>query len=624
MQYGKSSLTGGERRVRLLDFALNEELREKALGLPLLPGVYIMKDKQKRVIYVGKAKQLKNRVSSYFSGAHDLKTEAMVSKITDFDVIVVASEFEALVLENSLIKHHMPKYNIKLRDDKGYPYIRIDTQSEYPEFRIVSKPEKDSALYLGPYSGRVVTREAIGAVSKALKLPTCGKKLARIIGKERPCLNYHMGVCRAYCQNADLAPEYRETIQAAVKVFQGKAAGLIESLKKEMNEASENLLFEIAADKRDRLRAVELLENKQLVIAGAMADNDVVGFFRGQAKCCFTVLHFIGGKLISKDYELFDTPIEDDPDAISGIIRQYYEKRGVLPKAIYLPLSTPDSLLLEKLFSAESGHDVTVMSPKRGDKARLIETANMNAREEVERASSFEEKTLKTLEWLQNALKLATSPERIEAFDISNTGPADIVASMVVFVRGKPSKKDYRRYRIKSRYGQDDYHSMEEVVSRRIARYQKQDEKFSQLPDLILIDGGENHAKIARTALTNAGIDLPVYGMVKDERHRTRELVSPDGGEVGLVSNPVVFALIGTIQEEAHRYAVEYHRALRSKGSYKSKLDAIEGIGEKRRNDLLKAFSSIKAIAAASVEDLSAIVPINAAQKVYDHFHIDR
>ena len=602
---------------------MTDTLREKALGLPMLPGVYIMKDKQNRVIYVGKAARLKNRVSSYFSGGHDVKTEVMTSKIVDFDVIIAATEFEALVLENSLIKHHMPKYNIKLRDDKGYPYIRVDTKSEYPEFRIVSKPGNDNALYLGPYSGRYVTREAIGAVCKALKLPTCGKNIKRIIGKERPCLNAYIGTCRAYCQDASLAEEYRESIQTAIDIFMGKTAGLIEKLTKEMNDAADGLSFEIAAEKRDRLRAVQMLEQKQLVIAGAMADTDVIGFFRGQAKSCFTVLHFINGKLISKDSELFNTPIEDDPDAVSEIVRQYYEIRGALPKNIYLPVSTPDSGLLEKLFTGQAGRRVYVQSPRRGDKAKLVGIANINAREEAERASTQEEKTLKTLEWIKNALKLEKSPERIEAFDVSNTGASDIVASMTVFLRGRTYKKDYRRFRMKTVFGQDDYHSVAEAVSRRIARYQENDEKFNLLPDLMLIDGGATHASAARSVLEAAAISLPVFGMAKDDRHRTRALVSPDGDEIGLSANPAVFALIGTIQEETHRFAVEYHQNLRSKNSNKSKLDMIEGVGEKRRNDLLKSFGSIKAISAATVEELSKVAPKNVAQNIYKHFHPD-
>jgi len=579
-----------------------------------------MKDRQGGIIYVGKAARLKNRVSSYFSGNHDVKTLTLVSKIADFDVIIVNTELEALVLENSLIKHHMPKYNILLRDDKGFPFIKVDMQSEYPSFKVVAKPDNDGALYLGPYGGRSVTREAIATVSKALKLPTCGKNIGRIIGKERPCLNFHIGACRAYCQSGELAKEYRESVQEAVDIFRGRASGLVKKLAAEMEEAAEKLSFELAAEKRDRLRAVQLLQQKQLVIAGSMADTDVVGFFRGPAKSCFTVLHFIDGKLISKDYELFDTPIEDDQDAVSGIVRQYYEKRGFLPKTICLPVATSDSELLEQFFSKQAGHRIYVISPQRGDKAQMVETANINAREESERASTVEEKTLKTHEWLQHALMLDKTPNRIEAYDISNTGKSDIVASMAVFEKGRPYKRDYRRFKIKTQSGQNDYGSMAEVISRRIDRFTEGDERFSELPDIMLIDGGAAHAATALRVLEAAGVSVPVYGMVKDDKHKTRALVSPEGEEIGLAANPAVFALIGTIQEETHRFAVEYHRSLRSKNSYKSKLDEIDGVGEKRRNDLLKAFGSIKAIKAASVDELSKTVPKNVAEKVFEHF----
>ena len=598
-----------------------ESLSEKALGLPMLPGVYIMKDRMGDVIYVGKAARLKSRVSSYFSGTHDLKTQSLISRIADFDVIIVNSEFEALVLENSMIKHHMPKYNILLRDDKGYPFIRVDLQAKYPQFKIVSRPENDGALYLGPYGGRTVTREAIEVVSKALKLPACGKNIERIIGKERPCLNYHIGACSAYCQDAGLAGRYRESAYEAVEIFQGKTSGLIDKLTKEMDEAAQSLSFEIAAEKRDRIRAVQQLSQKQLVIAGSMADTDVAGFFRGPAKSCFTVLHFVDGKLISKDFELFETPIEDDQDAVSGIVRQYYEKRGFLPKTICLPFFTADCEILEQFFSEQAGRRVHVLNPQRGDKAKMVETANLNAREESERASTYEEKTLRTHEWLKNALKLSEVPSRIEAYDISNTGKSDMVASMTVFEKGRPYKRGYRRFKIKTLSEQNDYGSMAEVVSRRIARYGEGDEKFSELPDIMLIDGGAGHAATALKVLENAGVTLPVFGMVKDDKHKTRALVSPQGEEIGLAANPAVFALIGTIQEETHRFAVEYHRSLRSKGSHKSKLDAIDGVGEKRRNDLLKSFGSIKAIAAASVSELSKVVPKNVAQKVFEHFN---
>ena len=600
---------------------LIEKLREKALGLPMLPGVYIMKDKQGAVLYVGKAMRLKNRVGSYFHGAHDGKTAQLVERISDFDVIIVDTEFDALILESSLIKHYLPKYNVRLRDDKGYPFIRVDMKSEYPTFKIVMKPENDGELYLGPYGGRSVTREAIGAVSMALKLPTCGKNIKRIAGKERPCLNYHIGVCEAYCQSAGLQPRYIGNVQAAVDVFQGKTKGLVEKLTKEMDDAAGSLSFELAASVRDRIRAVQLLEQKQFVIAGAMADSDVVGFCRGQVKSCFTVLHYFDGKMISKDFELFDTPFEDDGNAISGIIRQYYEKRGFMPQNIYLPETPPDLGLIERLFSEKAGYRVVISAPKRGDKARLIEIANLNAQEESQRAGVYEEKTLKTHEWLKNAMKLEAQPERIEAFDVSNTGASDIVAAMTVFSRGKPLKKDYRRYKIKTQSGQDDYHSMSEAITRRFARYIAGDAKFAELPDILLVDGGAGHASAARLAMRAAGVSVPVFGMVKDERHRTRALVSPDGEEIGITANPAVFTLIGKIQEETHRFAVEYHRDTRSKSSYKSKLDAIEGVGGKRRAALLKSFGSLKAISSATEEQLSAVVPKNVAENIYKHFH---
>lgn len=598
-----------------------EELRTKANELPMKPGVYIMMDKTGKVIYVGKAKLLKNRVTSYFRGDHEAKTEVMVSKIDHFDVIIANTEFEALVLESQLIKHHAPRYNIKLKDDKGYPFIRVDLKSEYPEFTVVTRIEKDGARYLGPYSSRGNTFSALEAVKKALKLPTCGRKFPRDIGKDRPCLNYHMGACRAYCLKDTTSREYRESIDAAVAIFEGKTSELVKNLTAEMEMLAENLQFELAAEKRDRLKAIGHLAERQFVIAGSMADMDVIGYYRSPAKSCFTALHYIGGTLLDKDFELFETPFEEDGEAISEILRLYYERRGVWPKTICLPFNLTDKDALEQLFTEKADHRVYIEIPQRGDKAKLVETANINAREETERAVTYEEKTSKTLEWLQRALKMDMPPVRIEAFDISNTGGEDIVASMTVFVDGKPLKRDYRKFKIKTLANQDDYHSMAEVVSRRIARYKSEDAKFSVLSDLMLIDGGATHARGALNVLREAGIDIPVYGMVKDDRHKTRALVSPEGEEIGIQSQPAVFALIGTIQEETHRFAVEYHRSLRSKNSYQSKLDAISGIGEKRRNALLKAFGSLKALKAATEEEFCKVVPRDAAKRIYAYFH---
>ena len=600
---------------------MTEGLREKALALPMKPGVYIMMDAAGKVIYVGKAKLLKNRVSSYFHGEHDQKTEAMVSKVSSFDVIIANSEFEALVLENYLIKHHMPKYNILLKDGKGYPIVRIDTSCDYPVFELVSEMKNDGAKYLGPFGARHATTEGIEAVLKALKLPTCGKVFPRDIGKGRPCLNYHMKACFAYCRPEADKATYKEAVNEAIAIFEGKGRELTQRLEREMDDAAQNLRFEIAADRRDKLRSVTALQKKQLIVDMSFADTDVIGYYRGAAKTCFTALHYVGGKLLGKDYELFDTPFEDDGDALSGIIRQYYYRKRKYPKNIFLPIKLDDSELLEKMFSEEAKQRVFVKTPVKGDKSKLVETANINAREEAERASTREEKTLKTLEWLGKALNLALVPARIEAYDISNTGASEIVASMTVFYKGRPLKKDYRRFKIKTLESPDDYASMAEILTRRIERYKIGDDKFAELPDIMFIDGGANHAKVARDVLNRAGIELAVFGMVKDDRHRTRGLISPEGEELGLSVNPAAFALVSTIQDETHRFAVEYHRKLRSKNSFSSVLENISGVGATRREQLLKSFKSVRAIKAASEEELGKVVPKSTAKSVYSYFH---
>ena len=600
---------------------MTEALREKALRLPMKPGVYIMMDENREVIYVGKAKKLRNRVSSYFRGSHDFKTTAMVSKVTDFDVIIANSEFEALLLENSLIKRHMPYYNILLKDGKGYPFVRLSLAEQYPVFSIVSKAENDGAKYLGPFGGRNLTREIIRAVCKTFKLPTCSRKFPRDIGKDRPCLNHHMGSCDAYCRGVPGAEEYRRTIAEAEMVLDGKTAELCARLEREMLEAAEDLKFEIAAEKRDKLKAIQKLETKQRVVSGRSADSDVVGFVRGETKSCFVVLHYIGGSLLDKDFELLENPMEDDGEAVSALLRQYYTLRGVYPKNIYLPCETEDNSLLERLFTEQAGSNVYVTTPQKGEKKRLVETANLNAAEEINRVVSREEKVLKTLQWLQDSLGLEKYPERIEAYDISNTGASDIVASMTVFERLKPIKREYRKFKIKGIDTPDDYYSMYETVSRRFERYLAGDEKFDTLPDIMLIDGGSAHAERARKALSEKGISIPVFGMVKDERHKTRALVTPEGEEIGISANPAVFSFIGRIQEETHRFAITYHRELRSKPLRGSELDKIAGVGEKRKAQLLKHFKSIKAIRAASLEELNKVVPRNTAASVYNYYH---
>ena len=601
-----------------------DELKEKAHSLPLKPGVYIMQDAKNEVIYVGKAKALKNRVSQYFAdlASHTEKTRAMVNQIDHFDVIIADSEFEALVLECSLIKRHQPRYNILLKDDKGYPYIRLTVQEEYPKFSLANKASEDGARYFGPYGSRGATQDIIEAIQSALRLPKCRKKFPRDIGRERPCLYYRMGQCDGYCRPEMDQSRYKENMDQAVRLLEGKYEEVCADLQTEMERAAEELRFERAAELRDRIAAMELLGKRQKVVAGSLSDTDVVGFHRGEAKSCFVVLHFVEGDLAAKDMDLIETPVEEArEDTVSALVKQYYGGRGALPRQILLPCELEDEVPITRMLSEACGHRVQLMTPQRGAKMDLIRLANKNAVEEVERATSREERQSKLMEALGKMLGLSEPPRRIEAYDISNTGDANIVASMTVFVDGRPLKRDYRHFKLKDMAHADDYGSMEQVLTRRFRRYLDGDEKFGELPDLLFIDGGENHARVALRVLEEAGLSIPVFGMVKDDRHRTRALVDPAGSEIGIQQIPAVFALVGRIQEETHRFAIEFQRLQQSRGVKGSTLDQIPGVGEKRRNDLLRHFKSIKNIKAASLAALEEAVPKNTARAVYDHFH---
>ena len=599
-----------------------DELKEKARSLPLKPGVYIMQDAQSTVIYVGKAKALKNRVSQYFqdSASHTEKTRAMVSQIDHFDVIIADSEFEALVLECSLIKRHQPRYNILLKDDKGYPYIRLSNE-EYPKFSLVGKVAQDGARYFGPYASRHNTQAIVDALRTALRLPSCGKKFPRDIGKERPCLNFHMGKCDGYCRGEDLKEQHQEAMSQAVSLLEGRFKEVLADLKTEMEQAAEDLRFEKAAELRDRIRAIELLGARQKVVAGSLADTDVVGYFRGTAKSCFVVLHYVDGELAAKDMDLMETPMEEEEgEILSSLIKQYYGGRSRLPKHILLPCELPDQVPVTRMLSEQVGYRVELLTPQRGAKMDLIKLANQNAVEEVERATTREERQNKLLEALGHMLGLDHPPRRMESYDISNTGADDMVASMVVYVDGRPLKRDYRHFKIKDLQGPNDYASMEQVLTRRFKRYLDGDEKFDQKPDLLLIDGGEQHVNVAAQVLERMGLDIPAFGMVKDDRHRTRALVHPDGREIGIQLVPAVFALIGQIQEETHRFAIEFNRQQRKGRIQGSVLDQIPGVGEKRKQQLLKYFKSMKAIKSASLEQLQEAVPKNTAQAVFSYF----
>ena len=602
-----------------------DELKEKANDLPLLPGVYLMMDKTGKVIYVGKAKRLKNRVSQYFqdSASHTAKTRQMVSQIDHFDTIFVSSEFEALVLENSLIKRHMPRYNILLKDDKGYPFVRL-SRGSYPRFTMVHKWANDGAKYFGPFGGRFETRQALDAVCAALRLPTCSRKFPRDIGAERPCLNFHMGRCDGFCRPEMTEEEYNRRIRQAAQMLEGKAKELLREMAGEMEAEAEALRFEQAAALRDRINAISALSKKQTVIAGLCADTDIWGLYRGAGKCCYAVLHMEEGNLAGRETELFTAPMEEgQEEMLSALTAQYYLPRAILPHEILLPFETEGYCEnLSEVLTKRAGHKVWVHVPQRGEKAELRAMAQRNAAEEAERATTAEERVAHTLELLTKMLDLPAPPKRLESYDISNTGGSDIVASMVVYSGTRPLKSAYRRFRIKDLEGKpDDYASMREVLRRRLQRAADGDEKFLPLPDVFLIDGGVTHAQTALGVAEEFGVDAPIFGMVKDDRHRTRALVTPEGREIGIVGNQAVFSLIGQIQEETHRFAITYHHESHGKSALRSALDGIPGVGPKRREELRKKFGTIKAIREAEVEALAAVVPRPAAEAVWRHFH---
>ena len=598
-----------------------EELKDKALSLPYAPGVYIMRNIDDKVIYVGKAKKLKNRVSQYFqdTASHSPKTRIMVSHIRHFDVIVAASEFEALVLECSLIKRYSPKYNILLKDDKGYPYLRLNMKEIYPKITLVSRIAEDGAEYFGPYGARAVTHDVMEAINQTLKLPTCSRQFPRDIGKDRPCLNYHMNQCAGWCQESMSCVEYRLRMEQARQLLLGNYKQVASEIKEQMLSAAENLDFELAANLRDRLKAVETLGVKQLVTAGTLADTDVIGYAQTETKACFTVLHFSGGNLLDKDYEILSVP-DDKVDAVSSLLKQYYLSRGLAPKRLLLPFEIEDGELFAELLLQRFGRKPKLHIPQRSDNLRLIELANTNAREEAERVTDKEERVNATLVLLGKMLSI-DPPKRIESYDISNISGTDIVASMVVFQDGKPKKSEYKKFKLEGLENQDDYASMHQILKRRFTRYQAADKGFDTAPDLLLIDGGINHAGVAVSALQELGLEFPVFGMVKDDRHRTRALVTPQGQEIRIDNNQAIFSLIGNIQEETHRFAITYHRQLRSKRLRYSELDNIAGIGPKRKQELLKQFKSLTAIGGASLQELERILPKDAAAAVYHHFH---
>ena len=600
-----------------------EELLQVAESLPLSPGVYLMMDKTGLVIYVGKAKKLRNRVSQYFQSAsrHNEKTRLMVSQVEKFDTIVVRSEFEALILENSLIKRHQPRYNILLKDDKGYPFVRLDEKEEYPRFTMVSKAAEDGAQYFGPFGGRHETRQALHAVSAALKLPTCTRRFPRDIGKERPCLNYHIGKCDGFCRaDGPDGAEYRRRMEQAAGLFSGKLRQVSAAMEQEMAEAAENWEFEKAAALRDRIQALSVLSKEQQVIAGACADTDVWGIYSGAAKCGAAVLHIENGDLLGREMEVFPTAADTgEGEILSAVLSQYYLARNALPREILLPCAFEGAETLEQALSERVGRKVRLHVPQRGERSHLVEMARQNAREEVERITTESERVSRTLTDLQKLASLPTLPKRMESYDISHLGGQDTVASMVVFADGKPLKRDYRKFAVETADAGDDYAAMYEVLLRRLSH--AEDEKFPPLPDVLLIDGGLGQVNAALAAQREMGVELPTLGMVKDDRHRTRALITPEGAELGISQSPHIFALIGRIQEETHRFAITFQRQKRKKRTFRSRLDGVTGLGPARKSALLKHFGTVRAVEKATEEELSAVLPAAVANALWKHLH---
>ena len=601
-----------------------DELRAKANDLPLLPGVYLMMDKTGQVIYVGKAKKLKNRVSQYFqdTASHNEKTKMMVAHVDRFDTIIVRSEFEALVLENSLIKRHQPRYNILLKDDKGYPLRAAGQRRLSPLYPGEPHRRRRREILRSLRRPAHETRLALDAVCAALRLPTCSRRFPRDIGKERPCLNFHMGRCDGFCRpDGPDAAEYRRRMAQATALLEGKLRAVTAQLTERMTAAAEALDFETAAALRDRVRALSVLTKDQQVIAGICADTDVWGAYTSPARSGCAILHIEDGDLLARQTEVFPDAADSESTLLSAVVPQYYLTRQSLPREILLPAAIEDADALSALLTERSGHAVALRVPQRGQRRALLDIAHRNAREEVERVTDAVQRINGTLRLLQETAQLPVLPRRMESYDISHTGGADQVGGMVVFQDGKPLKSAYRRFRIESCAGADDYGAMREVLTRRFRRYLDGDEKFAPLPDLLLIDGGQEHARVAEQVLAETGLDVPVLGMVKDDRHRTRALITARGQELGIQQTPALFALIGTVQEEVHRFAIAYHHQKHTRSAKRSQLDGIPGVGEARKKRLLQHFGTVTAVKNAALEQLSAVVPEAAARAVYEKFH---
>jgi excinuclease ABC subunit C len=589
---------------------MNQKIQEKLAVLPAKPGCYLMKDKHNSIIYVGKSKLLKNRVRSYFTGAHDQKTQRLVQEIEDFEYIITSSEIEALILEMNLIKKYDPKYNIMLKDDKSYPYLKI-TSERHPRLLITRKVKKDKGKYFGPYPNVIAARETKKLLDRLYPLKKCNNPPGR------PCLYYHMNQCLACSSNPPSEDFYKDIIHEITSFLQGGFKEIKTNLIQNMQEASEQLNFERAKELRDQIQHIEVVMEQQKMTLNDRVDRDIFGYSYDKGWMCIQVFFIRQGKLIERDVSVFPFFDEAEETFISYIGRFYLHENHPKPKQIFVPIGT-DTEILQKLL------EVDVHTPYRGKKKELVELAMENAKASlIEKFSIIElneERTILAVEKLGKELNIET-PHRIEAFDNSNIQGTDPVSAMVVFVDGKPSKKDYRKYKIKDVKGPDDYETMREVIRRRYSRVLKES---LPLPDLIVVDGGKGQMSAALDVLENElGLDIPLCGLAKDERHRTSELLYGfPPSVVPLSRQSQEFYLIQRIQDEVHRFAITFHRQLRGKNLFQSELDKIPGVGEKRRKLLLTHFKSIKEIRNASVQDITKLgIPQNIAESVLEHLN---
>lgn len=602
-----------------------KKLRKKAMALPLSPGVYIMRDKTKTIIYIGKAKALKNRVSQYFGSQsnHAPKVVRMVENVYDFDYIVTDTEFEALVLECSLIKQHKPHYNILLKDDKGYSYIKV-TNEQWPRIKAVMQIEKDGAEYIGPYMNSFFVKNAVDQAIKIFKLPSCSRKFPQEIGKGRPCLNFHIKQCNAPCKGKISNKEYVQAVKEAVEFLKGGNNLNIQNLTKEMEQAAENLEFERAAKIRDRIAAVKRMADKQKVAQTTYKEQDIIALVKDGEGGCFEVFRYTGGYLTDREHFMIKD-LGDDKTARAEFIMRYYTMRENIPPKIFIDGELEDVDSINYWLSEQAKRKVVITVPQKGEQLKLVQMCKLNAGEHIAQSKGISGKDATVLDELAGLLGLAKPPIYIESYDISNQNGTENVAGMVVFENARPLKKAYKRFAIKTVIGQDDYASMREVITRRFDEYEKEKETgegFGRLPDLILLDGGKGHVSAVAPILKEKGLNVPLFGMVKDDKHRTRAITG-NGEEIAINSKRRVFTFISTVQDEVHRFAIGYHRIKRKNTAFKSSLTDIEGVGVARAKALMKYFGTIKRIKEADEEELLSAPSMNktSAKRVFDYFH---